>query len=106
MRMPPAWKLKGFVGKRILRRVAAKVLPRDIVGRRKTGFAVPRGKWMAGELRGLVMDLLGPDAVRRRGLFEPRAVARLVGRDSYGMFHRRQLWTLLCLELWCRAFLD
>ena len=74
--------------------------------RRKTGFAVPVGQWAADEMQGLVRELLGADSVRRRGLFEPAAVAPLLGRDRYGMFERRQLWTLICLEMWCREFLD
>jgi hypothetical protein len=57
-------------------------------------------------MRELVRELLGTDSVRRRGLFEPAAVAPLLDRKYYGMFQRRQLWTLICLELWCRAFLD
>ena len=105
MRIPPSWKLGAVAGKRVLRRVAGDVLPRRIARRRKTGFAVPVGEWAAGEMRDLVMDLLGPEAVRRRGLFEPNVVKRLVQRPSYGMFQRRQLWTLICLELWCREFL-
>jgi len=106
MHMPPSWKLGGFEGKRILRRVAADLLPKEIVRRRKTGFAVPVGQWAADEMQGLVQELLGPDSVRRRGLFEPAAVAPLLGRGRYGMFERRQLWTLICLEMWCREFLD
>ena len=105
MRMPPAWKLSGFTGKRILRQVAQGLLPDEIVHRRKTGFAVPVGEWAAGEMRGLVADLLGPDAVRRRGLFEPKAVGELLHGGKLTMFERRQLWTLVTLELWCREFL-
>ena len=106
MRMPPSWKLRGFEGKHILRRAAAGLLPAEILRRRKTGFAVPVGEWALGEMRELVRELLGIDSVRRRGLFEPAAVAPLLDRKYYGMFERRQLWTLICLELWCRAFLD
>ena len=106
MRMPPAWKLRGLAGKRILRRVGDTLLPRRIVKRKKTGFAVPVGEWAAGEMRERVMELLGPKSVGRRGLFETELVARLVGRASYSMFQRRRLWTLLCLEIWCREFLD
>lgn len=105
MRMPPAWKLSGFTGKRILRRVAEGLLPDEIVHRRKTGFAVPVGEWAAGEMRPLVGDLLGPDAVRKRGLFEPKAVGALLHGGKLSMFERRQLWTLVTLELWCREFL-
>ncbi len=106
MHMPPSWKLGGLEGKRILRRVAAGLLPEEIARRRKTGFAVPVGQWAAAEMQGLVQELLGPDSVRRRGLFEPAAVATLLNRRRYGMFERRQLWTLVCLEMWCREFLD
>ena len=104
MGMPPEWKLRRMTGKHILRRVGARLLPDEITRRKKTGFGVPVGEWAAGELREMVMDLLGPEAVKRRGLFRPEAVARLTGRSSYSMFARRQLWTLLCLEMWCREF--
>jgi asparagine synthase (glutamine-hydrolysing) len=106
MHMPPSWKLGGFESKRILRRVAADLLPKEIARRRKTGFAVPVGRWAAGEMKGMVQELLGEKSVRRRGLFTPAAVASLLKRRRYGMFERRQLWTLLCLELWCREFLN
>jgi asparagine synthase (glutamine-hydrolysing) len=104
MRMPAAWKLSGFTGKRILRRIAEQLLPDEIVHRRKTGFAVPVGEWAAGEMRELVGDLLGPTAVRRRGLFEPKAVEKLLHGGKLSMFERRQLWTLVTFELWCREF--
>jgi len=106
MRTPPSWKLRGFEGKAILRRAAAGLLPAEIVRRRKTGFAVPVGEWALGQMRELVQELLGADSVRRRGLFEPAAVAPILNLKYYGMFARRQLWTLMCLELWCRQFLD
>jgi len=106
MRMPPTWKLRRATGKHMLRRVADGVLPPGIVGRKKTGFAVPVGEWAAGEFRAVVADLLSPDAVRRRGLFEPDTVSKLTRRRSYDMFARRQLWTLICLEMWCRNFID
>ena len=105
MRMPHAWKLRRASGKHILRRVAENVLPPQIVRRKKTGFAVPVGEWATNGFREVVLDLLGPNAVKNRGLFNPDSVSKLVNRSSYGMFERRQLWTLVCLELWCREFL-
>ena len=106
MRMPPEWKLKGFTGKRILREVSRKLLPPEIVARRKMGFGVPVGEWAAGEMREMVRDLLGPESVKRRGLFNPVEVERLATLPRYSMFERRRLWTLICLELWCREFLN
>ncbi len=106
MRLPPEWKLRRFTGKHILREVGRRSLPVETVVRRKTGFAVPIGEWASGEMRGLVEELLGDDAVTRRGLFNPKVVGSLRDRKEYGMFQRRQLWTLLTLEMWCRTVLD
>jgi asparagine synthase (glutamine-hydrolysing) len=106
MRLPASWKLRAFTGKRLLRDVAGPLLPPEIVNRRKTGFAVPVGEWAASEMRGLVQDALGPGAVKRRGIFRPGSVSPLLETRSYNMFQRRQMWTLLCLELWCREFMD
>lgn len=106
MRLPASWKLRAFAGKRLLRDVSRPVLPPEIVTRRKTGFAVPVGEWAASEMRGLVQDVLGEKSVRSRGLFKPEAVSPLLKLDNFNMFQRRQLWTLLCLELWCREFMD
>jgi len=106
MRMPPAWKMSLFAGKRILRDVGKTILPGRIVRRPKTGFAVPVGEWAAAGMRAFVRERLGPEAVRRRGLFAEKTVNRLVEKAHYGIFERRRLWALLCLEMWQAAVLD
>jgi asparagine synthase (glutamine-hydrolysing) len=58
-------------------------------------------------LRPLVEDLLSEETVRRRGLFQPREVKRIIaanlsGREDYNL----QVFQLLNLELWQRAFID
>jgi asparagine synthase (glutamine-hydrolysing) len=65
---------------------------------------MPVGAWLNGSLRDLTNDLLGPDAVRTAGLFQPSAVARLLDDHRRGVSdHRKPLWTLLVLELWRRS---
>jgi asparagine synthase (glutamine-hydrolysing) len=77
------------------------VLPSNIINRPKKGFNIPVAKWFRGELRGLLLDTLSRDRIVRQGLFEPAAVERLVQQHFSGQRdNRKQLWTLLVLQLW------
>lgn len=106
-RMPPRLKLRGLRRKYILKRAAESLLPREIVWRKKAGFGAPIRAWLRGPLRPLVDELLSEETVRRRGLFRPAEVRRVVesnlsGREDYNL----QVLQLLTLEMWQRTFLD
>jgi asparagine synthase (glutamine-hydrolysing) len=106
-RIPDGLKQRGRVGKWVLKKAMEPYLPRDVIYRPKTGFGAPLRRWMRNELRELVGDLLSEESLRRRGLFEPGAVQRLIADNDTG---RRDasytLLSLLCVEIWCRQFLD
>ncbi|HEV7475099.1 MAG TPA: asparagine synthase (glutamine-hydrolyzing) [Pyrinomonadaceae bacterium] len=106
-RMPPELKLKGFKRKYILKRALEKELPHDVVWRKKAGFGAPIRSWLRGALRPLVDELLSEEVVKKRGLFRPEEVKRIVaanlsGREDYNL----QVFQLLTLELWQRRFMD
>jgi len=107
-RLPRKLRLRRLVGKHLLRRLAADVLPKETAERRKMPFYVPVENYFTDPVfMELVDDLLGEDSVRRRGIFRPEAVARL-----HGSLRRRefllvkQVFSLLTLELWFRIFVD
>ena len=88
-------------GKRLLRRVAARHLPPEILRRPKHGFAVPMSRWLKGDLRSWMEDLLLAPAARRRGRFDPAVVERMVRTHLSGRRDlSQQLWALMVLELW------
>jgi asparagine synthase (glutamine-hydrolysing) len=104
-RIPPDLKLRGMRAKYILKRAAEGLLPRDVVWRRKAGFRAPVRAWLVGELREMVEDLLSPERVARRGLFDYSEVRRVVddnlsGREDNSL----KVYQLLTLELWHDAF--
>src|SRR5881396_1206201 len=106
-RMPASLKLKGLKRKYILKRAAEKLLPHDVVWRKKAGFGAPIRSWLRGALRPMVNDLLSEETIRRRGLFRPEEVRRIIetnlsGREDYNL----QVFQLLNLELWQRQFID
>jgi asparagine synthase (glutamine-hydrolysing) len=106
-RMPPSLKLRGLKRKYILKRAAEKLLPHDVVWRKKAGFGAPIRSWLRGPLRPLVEDLLSEETIKRRGLFRPEEVKRIItanlsGREDYNL----QVFQLMTLELWQRIFID
>jgi len=106
-RMPPKLKLSGFKRKYILKRALEKFFPHDVVWRKKAGFGAPIRSWLRGALRPLVNELLSDEVVRKRGLFRPEEVKRLIdlnlsGREDLSL----QVFQLLNLELWQRQFID
>ena len=105
-RLPDRQLLQGGDGKRVLRRAAEKLIPREVIDRPKMGFGIPLEHWFRHELRGMVRDLLLDGTARARGLFAPDAVARLVATLDGRNPRYDRVWTLLMLELWFREFID
>lgn len=103
----PTWQLVPS-GRRkgLLREVARKYLPDEIVDRPKMGFAIPIGEWFRsdfGGMRALLLDHL--DADRPFGPIELNtdAVKRLVDAHLSGeRDHSQRLFVLLTLAIWSR----
>ena len=100
--LPIDLKLRGRVGKYILKQLAYRHLPRSIVERPKKGFGMPIGRWLRQDLRSLSRDaLLGPGSLAAAGRLQRRPIERLLQEHADGVAdHRQRLWTLLVLELW------
>jgi len=105
--LPVSFKQHGAVGKWIFKRAMEPYLPHDVIHRPKTGFGVPLRRWLQGRLVGLVDDTLSPKAIKARGVFDAAAVERLVREDRAGTVDASYtIFSLVCLELWCRQYLD
>lgn len=106
-RMPVKFKQRGRTTKWILRKVMEPHLPREVLHRPKTGFGAPVRSWLRSELRVMVDDLLSSESIERRGLFDARAVRSLIAKDRLGQIDAAySIFSLLCIELWCRRFID
>ena len=100
-RLAPDLKLRGAVGKRVLRRAVADLVPAHTRRRIKRGLAVPLAAWLAGPLLPFLretLERLDPRVFRRgavRALLDEHVERR---RDN-----RRELWALMILQLWLEA---
>lgn len=65
------------------------------------------GSWLRKDLSFLVKETLSDSQVRKRGLFNPAAVAEIISaHESQRKDHTDHLLALISLELWSRIFLD
>jgi asparagine synthase (glutamine-hydrolysing) len=107
LRLAPRHKIRGLEGKVLLKRLARKLLPAEVVDRPKVGFTVPLSPWFRGPLRELLCDTLLSPACLGRGYFEPAVLRGYVDDHVAGRRDRsRELWTLMTLELWHRQWID
>jgi asparagine synthase (glutamine-hydrolysing) len=105
--LPASLKIEGLERKRVLKRVAAGVLPAEVLTRKKQGFGVPIGSWFRSPLRDFVVDTLQSTRARQRGYFQRAFVDRIVREHLSGRRdHTLRLWQLLMFELWHRRYLD
>jgi asparagine synthase (glutamine-hydrolysing) len=104
--LPPGLKLKGVTGKYLHKRALEKWLPKDVVYRKKKGFANPVEDWFRNRMRPFVEEcLLSSDSAVGR-FFDQRYIRRMLETDRAGKDQfRRHIYLLVSFELWHRAFM-
>jgi len=100
-RLPASVKVRGMKQKWLLRQIAAKWLPREILEHRKQGFESPMGMWLRGPLRGMFLDIVTQRSVADAGLFRYETITRLLDEHVRGVRkHSRLLFCALMAQLW------
>ncbi|MBA2377985.1 MAG: asparagine synthase (glutamine-hydrolyzing) [Blastocatellia bacterium] len=105
--LPESLKMRRMKPKSLLKKVASRLVPPEVIYRRKMGFGVPVGKWFRSEMKAFVRDTLLSEKALKRGIIRPDRMKQYVDEHtSAEKDHAFQLWTLLMLELWFQQFID
>jgi asparagine synthase (glutamine-hydrolysing) len=105
--LPVSMKIQGGTRKRLLKQLAYRRVPPELLDRSKQGFGVPIGRWFHGSLREVFGDVLGSASARQRGYFNEPFVDRVLHEHLDGTRdHSLRLWQLLVFELWHRQHVD
>jgi len=87
--------------KRLLKELAYRKVPRQLLDRPKRGFSVPLGTWFRGELRSDLEEALSPPLLEAVGVHGHDFVARLLREHLEGRrSHKSRLWALFVLSRW------
>jgi len=101
----PRLRINRLQQKVLLKRVAERYLPRDIIYRPKAPFGAPLRAWIRGPLSEMVGDYLSRDSLKARGLYNTDYVWKRIEEDRRGLEDNAHLiWTILCNEIWFRTF--
>jgi len=104
--MPDKQKLNGITTKYIFKKILKNRIPKQIIKRKKAGFPIPYSNWLQKN-QTYVLDVLLDRKTTERGIFEKKQFRNMVANKwkSTGE-HSADIFNLLTLELWHRAFVD
>ncbi len=104
--LPSDYKYHNGIKKYILREIVHKSVPKEMMDRPKMGFGIPLNAWLQAELRPLVEEHLSPAALRH-GLFEEKAVAKLLQQFWGGRTEKHtKVWYLLMFQMWYQKWMQ
>jgi asparagine synthetase B (glutamine-hydrolysing) len=92
--------------KRVLIEALRDVLPANVAQRPKRGFGLPFKEWMEISLQPLLREICSRRTLAERGLLDPDLAVKLAWGKSAQRLSSSQAWSLMILELWCRAVID
>jgi len=105
--LPPSFKINNQGQKLILRDTFQKLLPKELLLRRKQGFEVPLYKWFNNELKSLIEgDLLNDDFICEQGLFsitETRKIKAKLYSNNPGD-SPAHVWALIVFQYWWKKY--
>jgi asparagine synthase (glutamine-hydrolysing) len=103
-RTPVAMKLQGDQGKWLLRQVAYRYVPPELLERPKKGFSVPVDAWIRGPLREWAEALLDPVRLHNEGTFNSKPIRQIWDEHVNGVKnHNSLLWDILMYQAWHEA---
>ena len=99
--------LKGNHLKYILRQVASRYLPPELINLKKQGFRFPLGIWFRTDLKDFLRRLFDQSCFVELGLFEKSYIDNLLDEHISGKVdHNYRIWVLLNLEFWYRMYFE
>jgi len=105
--LPPKYKLNGFTRKYLLKKIANDLLPKQIIQRKKQGFAPPLALWFKSDLNDCINQILLEPRTLQRGYFSKKYLKKLLHEHTIGKRENTALlWHLLILEIWHRLYFE
>ncbi len=99
--LPSSFKYNNGVKKYLLKEIAHKHLPKELLDRPKMGFGVPIHEWFKDELKEYFLHYLDEKRLEENGIFNAKEVVKL--RDSYLNGDKQNvdnLWSILMFLMW------
>lgn len=101
----PNLKMKGKEAKYILKKVAERYLPHDVIYRSKAGFGAPVRTWIVNDLSERVNKELSEKRIEETRIFNYQSVAELIADNKTGKVDASySIWSMLAIQSWIKTF--
>ena len=105
--IPASLRVRKYSKKYLLKKAAERLLPREVIYRKKMGFSVPLVVWFRGEIRNYVKEVLSESNLRKLEFFNYSYVSRVLddhfsGRRNYD----EKIWALINFAKWYETYLQ
>jgi asparagine synthase (glutamine-hydrolysing) len=105
--LPPHLKLRGFQRKYLHKKAIEKWVSRDVVYRKKKGFANPIDQWLRSHMRGFVRDCLMSDSSAATKYFRREYIEQILSEHESGRRnYLRHIYQLISFEMWHQKFIS
>ena len=100
--MNDKFKVSGITTKVLLRGLAKKYLPAELIDQPKRGFEIPLKNWVNNELKDIVGDYVGADSALCNNFIDKKFLHSLLNNKIKVPAEKRAkiLWMLLSMEIW------
>jgi len=103
--IPVKYKMKGIQTKYILRKVAERYLPKDVIYRNKTGFGVPAENWVRNELDNFVNSRIFSEDSSFSNLFDTEFIKKVIKDNKSGKINASyNVWSFIAVKCWLKQF--
>lgn len=99
--VPGSLKIKNGEKKYILKQIAHKYIPKELLDRPKSGFDIPFSMWLKGSLKEILYEQINEKRLEKDALFDVKSVIKI--RDAFyggNESYKYKLWTLFLFQLW------
>lgn len=91
----------------LLKKIAEKYFPREIVHRPKQGFSIPVKNWLINDQKHLLKNYLNEKIIQESQIFNWEKIEELIRQHQSGRAnHSHILWALIVFNAWKKRWLD
>lgn len=103
--LPRSFKVRGRETKRILKSTFARILPEEVITRKKAGFPVPYESWLATTFDNQIREMLLNSRAEILNYCDRTELSHLIENHHKNGHHAKEIFSLVVAELWHRQFL-
>ena len=103
--LPNSLKLNGFDEKFILKKAMSRIIPKNILNKRKSPFFTPFAEWFESDIKQISDSVIAEDIIKR--YFDTSKLQDIIDNHNKSkLLCSRQLWAIISFYVWHRLFID